>query len=213
MYAKNKQPIKLEELDYQQFITLRQNNEEPLIKLLFSINTPYLQRDFYLDLIIWNLSDDNMEITKKVVYYVLKNFSKLFETGWTALYHYSCLCNIGDVAEHTLKEFYEEQIDFEYPYYSIQLEINCEHLSDGAARYCFVVATISDYQKWMISDDNMRVYMNGNKACSYNTNNDDTQILDDLEDCHMMYEAGGMMDKAYEKMNADHFQYAEIFDR
>ena len=211
MYAKNKQPITLEELDLQQFITLRESGEVPLIKLLFSINTPYLQRDFHLDLIIRNLSDENMEITKKVVYYVLKNFSKLFETGWTALYHYSCLCGIGDVAEHTLKEFYEEQIDFENPYYSIQLEINCEHLSDGIARYCFVAATTCDYRKWMISDDNMRVFMAGNKACIFDTNNDDTQILVDLKSCSMMYEIKGIMEKVYEKMDADHFQYAEMF--
>ena len=215
MYAPDKQPVTLEELDWEQFITLQESNAEegPLIKLAFSMDTPYLQKDFNLDLIIWNLTRDNMEHTKKVVYYVLKNFNKLFETAWTTLYYY-----LRDVTpyfgEHTLKEFYEEQVDFESTYYSIQLEINCDYLHDGAARYCFVVATTCSSKKWMISDDDMRVYMIGNKVSSFDSNNDDTQMCIDWKSWSAMYERKEWLEyitKAEEKMDNDHFQYAEMF--
>ena len=208
MYAQDKSSIALEELDIRQFMVLEKNDEEPLVKVQFSLDTTYLKQYFDLDLIISNLSEDNLERTEKLVHYVLKNFNKLFETGWTALYYDRCSVD-AETAEHTLREFFEEQIDFEYPYYTIQLEINCDHLADGVARYCFVVATTRD--AWMISGDNIRVYMKGNKACGFNTNNDDCQMLVSLENCKMYYELQNLT-KEYEKMDQDGFQYADPFE-
>lgn len=205
MYNEHIQPISLEELDIRQLIAFWESEDEPLIKICFSLDTPYLKRDFDLDLIIWNLSDDNIEQTERVIQYVLKNFNKLFETGWTVLYHHLCEVD-SNVAEHTVQEFYEEQIDFDENYYTIQLEINCEHLKDGQARYCFVVATTCDCNKWMISSDDMRVYMIGNKACGFNDNNDDLQMRDSLEICQMFYQMEWMLD-----VKLPGFQYAEPF--
>lgn len=217
MYAKDKKPITLDEIDWNQFMELQRNKAEagPLIKIPFSINTPYLQKDFNLDLIIWNLSDDRMEITQKVVRYVLQNFNKLFETGWTALYYYLMNVDPG-VAEHTLAEFYREQVDFESPYYSIQLEINSAHLADGTARYCFVVSTVCEYDKWMISDDDMRVYMVDNKCCKFDTNNDDMQMTDDnisylYGDDQIQLQMKNSLSTEYEKMEREGFQYAVSF--
>ena len=141
----------------------------------------------------------------------MKNFNRLFETGWTALYRYLCRVD-SEVAKHTVQEFFEEQIDFESTYYAIQLEINCEHLEDGQARYCFVVSTISDCYRWMIADDDMRVYMLGNKASGFNDNNDDGQMQDSLEACGMFYKMWRMLAEDYAKMEAEGFQFAEPFE-
>lgn len=203
-----------DELNWEKFMLFQasEEEEEPKISIPFLLDTPYLKKDFNLDLVIWNLSEHNLEITKKVVHYVLNNFNKLFETAWTTLYHYLCAVeSYPDVAEHTLAEFYEKQIDFESPYYSIQLEINSEHLADGAARYCFVVATVCSYKKWMISDDDMRLYMVDNKCCNADTNNDNMQILNECEDLYANACMEEILAKIYEKMSGENFQYAERF--
>lgn len=204
-------PISLQELDMRQFIML-QKDDVPLVKIRFSLDTAYLKRDFILDLVIWNLSEDNLEQTKKVVYYVLNHFSKLFETGWSTLYYY--LCEIeSKMAEHTIQEFFAEQVDFDNPYYTIQLEINCDHLEDEQARYCFVVATTCSSGKWMISDDNMRVYMIGNKACGMNSDNDDCQMMGDLEECGCFYNDLALkFAEICKKMEQNGFQFAEPFE-
>ena len=112
IYLDDRAPIGLKDLDIKQFIPLQEDEDGPLIKVQFSLDTPYLKRDFNLDLVIWNLNKDNLEQTEQVVRYVLKNFNKLFETSWTALYYQ--LRRFDDrVAEHTLQEFFVEQIDFE----------------------------------------------------------------------------------------------------
>lgn len=211
-YIEDMQPIALEELNIREFIALQESGRGPLVKVRFSLDTPWLKRDFNLDLIIWNLSEDNLEHTERVVRYVLENFNRLFETGWSALYYY--LRKVDDrTAEHTLQEFFVEQIDFGSSYYTIQLELNCEHLKDGQARYCFVVSTTSDYRKWMIADDNMRVYMNGNRACGFNDNNDDGQMRESLENCEMFYGMGRMLAEGYEQMERDGFRFAEPFEK
>lgn len=180
------------------------------VKVRFSLDTPYLKRDFNLDLIIWNLNEANLEQTERVVRYVLNNFNKLFETGWTTLYRHLRKVDVyGRVAEHTIQEFFVEQIDFECPYYQIQLEMNCDHLEDGQARYCFVVSTTCDYYKWMIADDDMRVYMNGNRACGFNDNNDNRQMQESLEDCEMFYGMGALLEEHYTEMEGEGFQFAE----
>lgn len=93
----------MQDLDIRAFIPLQEDKGGPLVKIRFSLDTPYLKRNFNLDLIIWNLNEDNLERTERVVRYVLKNFNKLFETGWTALYYH--LCKVDDqVADHTLQE-------------------------------------------------------------------------------------------------------------
>ena len=146
---------------------------------------------------------------------MLKHFNRLFETGWTALYHYLCKIEpYPSTAEHTAEEFFVEQVDFENPYYTIQLEINCEHLKDGEARYCFVVATVSDCGRWMIADDNMRVYMVGNKACGFNDNNDDSQMREPFEECcEIFYRMGRMLAEYYDAMEAAGFQFAEPIEK
>ena len=200
----------MQDLDIRAFIPLQEDKGGPLVKIRFSLDTPSLKRNFNLDLIIWNLNEDNLERTERVVRYVLKNFNKLFETGWTALYYH--LCKVDDqVADHTLQEFFVEQVDFDSPYYEIQMEFNCEHMEDGQARYCFVVSTTCDCYKWMIAEDNMRVYMNGNIACGFNDNNDDGQMQESLEVCGMFYGMGKMLAKVYEQMERDGFQFAEPF--
>ena len=112
----------------------------------------------------------------------------------------------------SLDEFFTGQIDFESPYYQIQLEINCGHQNDGQARYCFVVSTVCSCNKWMISDDNMRVYMNGNRACGFNTNNDDGQMREALENCEMFYGMEKMLAEYYERMDQDGFKFAAPFE-
>lgn len=213
MYAKKK-PVQFDELDWNQFIELQQTEEEdgPLIKIPFSIHTPYFRKKFNLDLIIWNLSADNMAITQKVVRYVLQNFDKLFETGWTMLYYYLQDIEPG-VAEHTLEEFYKKQICIKSPYRGIQLEINCNHIADGAARYCFIVSTVCDYREWMISDDDMRLYMVDNKCYCSDTNNVDTQLLS-IEKDKIDYEYGKgrtYILPIYQKMEQEGFQFAPTF--
>ncbi len=217
MYALQKKPIALEELNLEQFIALQQSDEGPLVKIRFCLDTPYAKRDFDLDLIIWRLSEQNRARTEKIVQYVLKNFNKLFETGWTALYHPLCRGYDSETAAHTIQEFFEQQIDFESAYYTIQLEMNCDHQEDGAARYCFVVATPCG--DWMIADDDVRVYMSGNKACGFNDNNDDCQMQESLETCDMFYgyeierglRPGKLLKNEYAQMDQDGFLYAEPF--
>lgn len=208
------EPITLEQLDIRQFISLQEDKDGPLLKLRFSLDTTWLKKDFILDLVIWNLSEDNLEQTERVVRYVLDNFNRLFETGWTILYHYLCKIEpYPSVARHTIQEFFVEQVDFESHYYTIQLEINCDHLKDGQARYCFVVATTCNYRKWTISDDDMRIYMIGNKACGVNDNNDDCQMRDTLEICEDFYEMGEWLSEGYDIMRAEGFQFAESFKK
>lgn len=212
MYSQDKQPIALEELNIRDFIPLQEEDGGPLVKVRFSLDTPYLKRDFDLDVIIWNLTEENMDRTERVVRYVLNHFGKLFETGWVALYRHLCKVDVyGRTAEHTVQEFFVEQIGFDSPYYQIQLEINCGHLEDGQARYCFVVSTTCDYRKWMIADDDMRVYMIGNKACGFNDNNDDGQMQGSLEDCEMFYGMGKLLEEHYAAMEAEGFRFAAPF--
>ena len=210
MYRKT-DAIAAEELDFREFIALQNNKDAPLIKLRFLLDTTWIKRDFDLDLIVWNLSEDNLERTKRILDYVLKNFGRLFETGWTALYHDLCDVDPG-VAEHTLEEFFTEQVNFDSEYYTIQLELNCDHQNDGEARYCFVVATASGCDRWMIADDNMRVYMNGNKPCGLNDNNDDTQMAMSMENSGIFYGMGKMLAPYLEQMERDGFLFAEPFD-
>ena len=214
-----------DELNWDLFMQQQNEGQYPKICIPFSLNTPYLQKEFYLDLIIWNLSPENLEMTKKVTNYILNNFNKLFETAWTATFYRMCNMDNSPVEGHTLAEFYQEQIDVEYytkmaeaghehSYYLIQLEINSDHLLDGIARYCFVVATICEYRKWMISDDNMRCYMVDNRCWATDTNNDDMQMLEATELCDRLYQNPFQKDsfaKAYEKMDDENFQYADSF--
>ncbi len=214
MYEKDKKVIPLEELDWTELVEMQKEDSSGvgiLVKLPGSLNTPYLKKDFDLDLIIWNISDDKVENVKKVVHYVYANFDKLFETGWTLLYHHLCPLD-SNVAEHSLEDFFVDQIDFESPYYSVQLEINCDHLEDGEARYCFVVATACGYKKWMISDDDMRMYMVNNKCRSFETNNDDMQI-DEYSQEYLYSENKEFGKTAYEKMEEADFQYAIPFEQ
>ena len=103
-----------DKLDWKNFMELQAKDVCPKISFPFLLDTPYLRKNFNLDLIIWNLSDDNLAITKKVVNYVLQNFNKLFETAWTALYHFLCSCAACGIAisdeidKGTLSEFYEK---------------------------------------------------------------------------------------------------------
>jgi len=216
MYAEEKAAVRFEELDWEQFIKLQEEDAEegPLMKILFELDTPLLQKKFDLDLIIWNLSKDNMDITKRAVNYVLKNFNELFQTGWTMLYHYLCAMEpYPNVAEHTLEEFYVEQIDFDSEYYTIQLEINCEHLMDEKPQYCFIVSTVCEYDKWMISGDNIRIYMSDNRFCGFDSNNDDLQIIEYAPE-HLYKEADSWDDKlkqVYQKMESEGFRYALSF--
>lgn len=64
----------------------------------------------------------------------------------------------------------------------------------------------------MIADDNMRVYMIGNKACGFNDNNDDGQMMGPLEECGMFYGMGPMLAEGYKKMEQDGFQFVEPFE-
>lgn len=202
------------DLDWDIFIKFNENDsyEYPKVTIPFTLDNPYIKKDFNLDILLWNFSGENQEIAKKVTSYVLFNFNKLFETAWTSLYHF--LCAVEDYPEtslHTLKEFFKEQIDFDSQYYNIQLEVNCEHLFDGNARYCFVVSTTCDCSRWIISDDNMRVYMTGNKSSGTDTNNDSMQILQDYKDVCRYYYNENMFKDIYEKLDSGNFQYAPPF--
>lgn len=204
MYAK---------LDWKNFMELQAKKTCPKISFPFLLDTPYLHKNFNLDLIIWNLSDNNLEITKKVVNYVLQNFNKLFETAWTALYYFLCSCAARGIAvsdeivKHTLSEFYEKQIDFQNPNYSIELELNSAHLSDGIARYCFVVATT------IVNENDTRLYMTDNKCWGTNDNNDTMQMVDNSYEKEYYDWLQNDMTNVYEKMDSEHFQYAESFKK
>lgn len=203
-----------EKLDWEKFMAFKNGREKgyPKETIPFVLNTPHLQRDFQLDILIWNLTPENLTMTQKAVQYVLNHFNKLFETAWTALYYY--LCSIGinsETSRHTLTEFYQQQIDFSGPYYTIQLEINSSHLTEGKARYCFIVSTVCSYQKWMISDDDMRIYMDGNRPYGFDTNNDN-QIL--TENWNLLCGGGAakdILDKVFRIMKENNFQYAPSF--
>ena len=84
MYALQKKPIALEELNLEQFIALQQSDEGPLVKIRFCLDTPYAKRDFDLDLIIWRLSEQNRARTEKIVQYVLKD-SCIWQSSWLSL--------------------------------------------------------------------------------------------------------------------------------
>ena len=64
----------------------------------------------------------------------------------------------------------------------------------------------------MIADDNMRVYMTGNKACGFNDDNDDCQMMGDLKECGMFYEMGFQLAEGYKKMEQSGFEFAEPFE-
>ncbi len=151
-------------LDYEKLLDIKKG--EPKMSVPFSLDTEYLKQDFTLDIVVWKLKAENLERTKRVVRYILENFNRLFETAWTALYHYyfeQIQCN--------LPEFFR-MISFDSPRYSIRVEINSDYLSDGVARYHFVVKTEDS-----LSEDDIRLYMQGNKCCACDTNNDDAAIL------------------------------------
>ena len=209
MFAQRKYAISPEKLDVGQFITLQESGNVPFTKLRCAMDVPYLKRGFDLDLLVWNLSPKELPLTERLIHYVLDNFSRLFDTAWTSLYYY--LYEIDcKVAEHSLKDFFEEQINFDGANgSSIRLEINCDHLLDGEPRYCFVVATL--YNDWIISEDSVRIYMIGNEACGINDNSDDSQMQAPLEESGLFYGMGLMLADGREKMARAHFQYAPPF--
>ncbi len=206
-------------IDWNYLINFQESDDEwqPKVTIPFLLDTPCLKREFPLDIVVWNLNEEKLPTVKKVVEYVLANFGKLFETAWTGFYQYMCSHSMDeDIKEHTLTEFYQEQIDFEDPYYTIRLEINSDYLSDGAARYHFVVSTTCDYRKWMISDDDIRLFMRDNRCEAANTNNDDTQILEgmDFSDLYTFGEAEkAAFASVYEKMAQEGFRFAEPFQK
>lgn len=77
-------------LDWNKLIDFEENNtmDIPKLSIPFFLDTSCLKREFTLDIVVWNLTAANLEQTKKVVYYILENFNRLFETAWTAHYHF-----------------------------------------------------------------------------------------------------------------------------
>lgn len=196
------------ELDWNKLIDFKENDkeDEPRLRIPFSLDATHLKQEFNLDIVIWNLTPTNLEQTKKVVYYVLENFDRLFETAWTALYHYYSY-NL----DCTLAEFYQK-IDFEsFDYYTIRLELNSNYLMDNIARYHFVVATDDD-----LSEDNIRLYMRDNKCWGSDTNNESMAILigANYEDVSMPDVVAAVkidFEKIYTKMEKEQFLFAKSF--
>lgn len=190
-------------LDWNKFIDFEEN--EPKLSVPFSLDTTYLKRDFTLDIVVWNLKTENLEQTKKVVHYILTNFNRLFETAWTAHYYW-----YFEQIQCTLSEFFQ-MICFDSPYYSIRVELNSDYLTDGIARYHFVVNT--DYT---LSEDNVRLYMRDNKCCACDTNNDDTAILvsanfEDIINPKVAEAVRKSFEKQYEKMEQEQILLAPSF--
>lgn len=196
------------ELDWKKLIDFVGNDKEyePKLRVPFSLDTIHLRQEFALDIVVWNLTSANLEQTKKVVYYILANFSRLFETAWTAHYHY-----YFDNVHCTLAEFYQK-IDFEHPdHYTIRLELNSNYLTDNIARYHFVVATDND-----LSEDNIRLYMRDNKCWGCDTNNEGMAILisANYEDVLIPEIAAAVekdFEKIYAKMEEEQFLFAKSF--
>lgn len=178
---------------------------EPKISIPFSLDAEYLKKDFTLDIVVWKLKAENLRRTRRVVRYVLENFNKLFKTAWTALYNY-----YYNNIQCTLPEFFQ-MISFDSPRYSIRVEINSDFLSDGAARYHFVVKTED-----CLSGDDIRLYMRDNKCCACDTNNDDAAILvsANFEDIYIPEMAKAVeksFEKQYEKMTREQILLAPPF--
>lgn len=187
-------------LDLNKLIDYKGSGEEwePKLRLPFSLDTEYIKRDFLLDIVVWKLTSENLEQTQRVVRYILENFSRLFETAWTAFYHM-----YENNVDCTLAEFFQ-QIDFEPSlYYTIRIEINSDSLADGEARYHFVVHTDAD-----LSDDDIRLYMRDNQCCATDTNND-SGVIQESADFGNIYNpevaeaVRKAFEKAYEKMKQE----------
>ncbi len=101
-------------IDWDHLINFQEDNEDdwqPKATIPFFLDTPYLKREFPLDIVVWNLTEDTLDITKKVVEYVLSNFNKLFETAWTGLYYFCCAYMDDEVINnHSLTEFYQDPV-------------------------------------------------------------------------------------------------------
>lgn len=196
------------ELNWKKLIDFVANDkgDEPSLKIPFSLDATHLKREFNLDIVVWNLTPTNLEQTKKVVYYILENFDRLFETAWTASYHYYSY-NLNC----TLAEFYQK-IDFEHSdYYTIRLELNSNYLTDNVARYHFVVATDDD-----LSEDDIRLYMRDNKCWGCDTNNESMAILisANYEDMSMPEVVAAVkvdFEEIYTKMEKEQFPFAKSF--
>lgn len=189
-----------DKLDLNKLIDYKGSSEEwePKLRLPFSLDTEYIKRDFPLDIVVWRLTSENLEQTQRVVRYILENFSRLFETAWTAFYHM-----YENNVDCTLDEFFQK-IDFEPSlYYTIRIEINSDSLADGEARYHFVVHTDAE-----LSDDDIRLYMRDNQCCAADTNNDSGVIQEsaDFGDLYNQEAAEAVrkvFEKAYEKMKQE----------
>jgi hypothetical protein len=194
------------ELNWKKLIDFVENDkgDKPSLRIPFSLDATHLKREFNLDIVVWNLTPTNLEQTKKVVYYILENFDRLFETAWTASYHYYSY-NLNC----TLAEFYQK-IDFEHSdYYTIRLELNSNYLTDNVARYHFVVATDDD-----LSEDDIRLYMRDNKCWGCDTNNESMAILisANYEDMSMPEVVAAVkvdFEKIYTKMEKEQFPFAK----
>ena len=196
------------ELNWNKLIDFVRNDkeDEPRLRIPFSLDATHLKREFNLDIVVWNLTPTNLEQTKKVVNYILENFDRLFETAWTASYHYYSY-NL----DCTLAEFYQK-IDFAHSdYFTIRLELNSNYLTDNIARYHFVVATEDD-----LSEDNIRLYMRDNKCWGCDTNNESLAILisANYEDMSMPEVVAAVkidFEKIYTKMEKEQFLFAKSF--
>ncbi len=198
------------ELDWDKLIDFKEEDmkdswDEPKLGIPFALDTTYLKREFTLEIVAWNLKRENLEQTKKVAQYILENFNGLFETAWTAHYYF-----YRKNVDCMLQEFYQK-INFEYPYYTIRIELNCDYLMDGVARYHIVVATDDD-----LSDDNIRLYMRDNKCWACDTNNDGTAILvsANFEDIFIPEMAEGVrktFEKVYAQMEEEQFPFVRSF--
>ncbi len=193
--------------DWNKLIDFKGNTKEkePKLTTPFFLDTTSLKRDFTLDIVVWKLKAENLEQTKKVVHYILTNFNQLFETAWTALYYY-----YFEQIQCTLSEFYQ-MICFDSSYYSIRVELNSDYLTDGIARYHFVVKTDD-----ALSEDDIRLYMRDNKCCACDTNNDDTAILvsANFEDIYIPEMAEAVkknFEKQYEKIAQEQITLAPSF--
>lgn len=210
MYSEIDKSVKYEELDWNWYME-EENEYEPLQKVDFHFETPYFSMDTKLNIILWNLSEENINQTKKVISYILNNFSKLFETAWLTARNYLLLVEPGGVvSERSEEDFYREQIAIKSPCNELQIDINCKHIEKGQAYYCFVVPTICDYKKWMISDDDLRLFMISNQCVKVDTNNVDDVLSYSGEPVEYQVE-NQIFEKANLMLKESGFDYAEEF--
>ena len=147
------------------------------------LENDYEKEQILVQFIFLRIQPKQIEIAEHTVDYIIKNFSKLYQTAISTFAYYNELSFPSDEerGKRSLKEFFGLiQKRYDVKCYVI---INCKHVKDGLARYSFVVNGENDFCE-QFGNDGLELVMEKDEMIFFDSANSEeaTEIEDYIED-------------------------------